>query len=74
MTDHATALPTLATTGATGALGGAVARLLADAGRRQRLLVRDPARAPRLDGAVPVPLGLGSACASSDGATRNRAL
>lgn len=59
MTDHGNALPTFATTGATGALGGAVARLLADAGRGQRLLVRDPARAPRLEGAVAVPLGPG---------------
>ncbi|MEJ5944077.1 SDR family oxidoreductase [Pseudokineococcus basanitobsidens] len=42
---------TVAVTGATGAVGGRVARLLADAGVRQRLLVRDPARAPRLPGA-----------------------
>ncbi|WP_337692373.1 NAD(P)H-binding protein [Nocardioides cynanchi] len=39
-------------TGATGAVGGLVARLLADRGIEQRLLVRDPARAPALDGAV----------------------
>lgn len=38
-------------TGATGRLGGRVARLLAQAGVRQRLLVRDPARAPQLAGA-----------------------
>ena len=38
-------------TGATGNLGGRVARRLADAGIAQRLVVRDPARAPRLPGA-----------------------
>lgn len=35
-------------TGATGAVGGSVARLLADEGRRLRLLVRDRTRAPNL--------------------------
>jgi uncharacterized protein YbjT (DUF2867 family) len=39
----------LAVTGSTGRLGGRVARRLADAGVAQRLIVRDPARAPRLD-------------------------
>ncbi|WP_026531855.1 SDR family oxidoreductase [Arthrobacter sp. H41] len=39
----------LAVTGATGAIGGGVARLLAGAGVAQRLLVRTPARAPQLD-------------------------
>ncbi|KAE8763667.1 SDR family oxidoreductase [Georgenia thermotolerans] len=43
--------PTIAVTGATGRLGGRVARRLAAAGVPQRLLVRDPARAPRLPGA-----------------------
>ncbi len=38
-------------TGATGSLGGRVARRLAAAGVPQRLLVRDAARAPRLPGA-----------------------
>ncbi|WP_226345406.1 NmrA family NAD(P)-binding protein [Agilicoccus flavus] len=38
-------------TGATGRLGGRVARLLADAGTPTRLLVRDPSRAPELPGA-----------------------
>lgn len=38
--------PTLAVTGATGQLGGRVARRLAAAGVRQRLVVRDPARIP----------------------------
>ncbi|WP_160668815.1 SDR family oxidoreductase [Pseudarthrobacter sp. ATCC 49987] len=49
-----TGLPTLAVTGSTGHLGGLVARLLADAGSPQRLLVRDPGRAPELEGGVPV--------------------
>ena len=43
--------PVLAVTGATGRLGGAVARRLADAGVAQRLVVRDPDRAPVLPGA-----------------------
>jgi NAD(P)H dehydrogenase (quinone) len=47
-------LPDLAVTGSTGNLGGLVARILADAGQPQRLLVRDAARAPDLPGAVPV--------------------
>lgn len=38
-------------TGATGAVGGGVARRLADAGVPQRLIVRDAHRAPRLAGA-----------------------
>lgn len=42
---------TVAVTGSTGLLGGRVARRLATAGLAQRLLVRDPARAPRLPGA-----------------------
>jgi NAD(P)H dehydrogenase (quinone) len=41
----------LAVTGSTGALGGRVSRALADLGIEQRLIVRDAARAPRLDGA-----------------------
>lgn len=49
-----TAAPALAVTGSTGNLGGLVARLLAEAGSPQRLLVRDAARAPELEGAVPV--------------------
>ena len=44
--------PKLAVTGSTGALGGLVARHLADAGLEQRLLARSPARAPELPGAV----------------------
>lgn len=45
----------LAVTGATGRLGGRVARRLAAAGVPQRLLVRAPARAPRLPGATALP-------------------
>jgi NAD(P)H dehydrogenase (quinone) len=41
----------IAVTGASGALGGRVARRLADRGVEQRLVVRDPSRAPRLDAA-----------------------
>jgi uncharacterized protein YbjT (DUF2867 family) len=44
-------MTTVAITGASGGLGGRVARRLADRGIAQRLLVRDPARAPRLPGA-----------------------
>jgi NAD(P)H dehydrogenase (quinone) len=43
--------PPIAVTGATGNIGGAVARALADAGIPQRLVVRAAARAPRLAGA-----------------------
>jgi NAD(P)H dehydrogenase (quinone) len=41
-------------TGATGNLGGRVARLLADEGVEQRLVVRSPSKAPSLPGATPV--------------------
>jgi NAD(P)H dehydrogenase (quinone) len=44
-------MTTIAVTGATGQLGGRVAHRLHAAGLSQRLLVRDPARAPRIDGA-----------------------
>lgn len=47
-------MPELAVTGSTGGLGGMVARQLAGLGSAQRLLVRDAARAPELDGATPV--------------------
>ncbi|MEH3053192.1 MAG: SDR family oxidoreductase [Patulibacter minatonensis] len=43
--------PLIAVGGATGEVGGRVARLLAEQGVRQRLIVRDPARAPQLAGA-----------------------
>src|SRR5918997_4150552 len=44
--------PKVAVTGATGHVGGAVARALAERGVEQRLLVRAPERAPRLAGSV----------------------
>ncbi|WP_433257580.1 SDR family oxidoreductase [Streptosporangium sp. CA-135522] len=44
-------MTTIAVTGATGRLGGRVAGRLAATGAAQRLIVRDPARAPRLAGA-----------------------
>ena len=44
-------MPKLAITGASGGIGGRVARRLADRGVAQRLVVRDPARAPELPGA-----------------------
>jgi NAD(P)H dehydrogenase (quinone) len=47
-------LPALAITGATGALGGRVARRLAERGVAQRLVVRDLATAPSLAGAISV--------------------
>jgi uncharacterized protein YbjT (DUF2867 family) len=50
-----TTLPALAVTGATGALGGLVARRLADRGVEQRLLVRSRSRAPDLPGATVLP-------------------
>ncbi|GHH27358.1 SDR family oxidoreductase [Streptomyces lanatus] len=45
---------TLVVTGATGRLGGRVARRLAERGIAQRLLVRNPERAPELPGATAV--------------------
>lgn len=42
---------TISVTGATGSLGGRVARELSARGVQQRLIVRDPARAPQLPGA-----------------------
>src|SRR3954449_8717530 len=55
----------LGITGSTGQLGGRVARRLAAAGVPQRLLVRDPARAPQLPGST-------LAAASYDDATAVR--
>ncbi len=46
--------PAVAVTGATGRLGGRVARRLAERGVAQRLLVRSPERAPKLPGASAV--------------------
>jgi NAD(P)H dehydrogenase (quinone) len=45
----------IAVTGVTGGLGGRVARRLAERGATQRLVVRDPGRAPALDRAEVVP-------------------
>jgi NAD(P)H dehydrogenase (quinone) len=45
-------MTSIAVTGATGRLGGRVARRLSAAGVPQRLVVRDPSRAPWLDRAV----------------------
>ncbi|MFE7840077.1 SDR family oxidoreductase [Streptomyces sp. NPDC057474] len=45
---------TIVVTGATGRLGGRVARRLAERGAAQRLLVRSPERAPKLPGATAV--------------------
>ena len=55
---------TNAVTGATGAVGGTVARLLADAGLEQRLVVRSPERAPDLQGAHVAQATYGDAAAS----------
>lgn len=46
-----------AITGATGEIGGRLARRLADGGHRQRLIVRDAARAPVLAGAAVAEFG-----------------
>lgn len=54
---------TLGVTGSTGRLGGRIARLLAASGVEQRLLVRDPSRAPVLDGATPARMSYDDAAA-----------
>lgn len=54
MTD---ARPRIAIGGATGEIGGRVARLLAERGEAQRLIVRDASRAPQLPGATPAQVG-----------------
>ena len=46
--------PTIAITGVTGNIGGAVATELQDLAPRLRLLVRNPSRAPRLEGQLAV--------------------
>jgi NAD(P)H dehydrogenase (quinone) len=61
-------MATLAVTGVTGGLGGRVARRLADRGVAQRLVVRDPSRAPQLPGAEVVRAHYG------DGEAMRRAL
>ena len=50
-------------TGSTGGLGSRIALLLADAGVPQRLVVRDPARAPELPGAEVVQASYGEKAA-----------
>ncbi|SMG08004.1 SDR family oxidoreductase [Agreia pratensis] len=47
----ANSIPSLAITGATGHLGGSVARAFSDLGQGQTLVVRDASRAPQLAGA-----------------------
>lgn len=56
--------PTLAVTGSTGGLGGQIARILADAGVEQRLLVRSVSKAPSLPDAVVRPFSYGDREAS----------
>ncbi|WP_371484001.1 SDR family oxidoreductase [Kitasatospora sp. NBC_00315] len=58
---------TYAVTGASGRLGGRIARLLADAGIPQTLLARTPERAPRLPGAAVVAGAYGDHDAVVDG-------
>jgi len=60
-------LPTLAVTGSTGIVGGIVATELSDAGMPLRLLVRDPARAPRLDRSVVMQNSYGEPTDALDG-------
>ncbi|NKX54678.1 SDR family oxidoreductase [Arthrobacter mobilis] len=57
--ENAAANTETAVTGATGRLGGAVARLLSEAGVPVRLIVRDPARAPQLPGTTAAQAGYG---------------
>ena len=52
-------METLGVTGATGAIGGRTAQILAEAGLEQRLLVRSPERAPHLTGTTAVPFEYG---------------
>jgi NAD(P)H dehydrogenase (quinone) len=61
-------LPNLAVTGATGGVGGLVARQLAKAGVAQRLLVRSAGKAPVLEQAVVL------VCSYADRAASERAL
>jgi uncharacterized protein YbjT (DUF2867 family) len=56
--------PALAVTGSTGRLGGRVARRMAASGVQQRLLVRDPSRAPRLNNSEVVAAEYGAGDAS----------
>lgn len=58
-----TPTPTLALTGVSGALGGAVARLLVADGIRFRAVARTPSRVPQLDGVEVVAAGFDDASA-----------
>lgn len=60
--------PGFAVTGSTGGLGGMVARRLAGLGSAQRLLVRDAARAPQLEGAT------AAVCSYADSPAARKAL
>ena len=60
-----TALPTLAVTGSTGAVGGLVARALAAKNVPQRLLARTVAKAPDLPGSVALPFAYSDRAAST---------
>lgn len=53
------ALPSVAVTGVTGAVGGLVARTLVDAGVPLRMLARTPAQVPPLPGCVVMPSSYG---------------
>lgn len=57
-------LPSIAVTGVTGFVGGAVARQLAEQGAKQRLLVRTPSSAPQLEGGVILPFSFADRAAS----------
>ncbi|WP_375385493.1 SDR family oxidoreductase [uncultured Microbacterium sp.] len=57
--------PPLAITGSTGVLGSKVAALLSAAGAAQRLLARNPERAPHLAGATAVACSYGDAAAAA---------
>ncbi|MEU0940212.1 NAD(P)H-binding protein [Embleya sp. NPDC005971] len=61
--------PVIAVTGASGQIGGRVARRLAEAGTAQRLVGRDASRLPEFDGAVKAP-----PASYGDGAAMRRAL
>ncbi|WP_328399843.1 NAD(P)H-binding protein [Streptomyces sp. NBC_00390] len=61
--------PVIAVTGASGSIGGRVARRLSATGAAIRLLGRDPARLPELPGAVAAP-----PCSYGDGEAMRRAL
>jgi NAD(P)H dehydrogenase (quinone) len=61
----------IATTGVTGGLGGRVAQRLASRGVAQRLVARDPGRAPELAGAEVV-TGATTTATGSGGRFRGR--